>query len=98
MNVRVERPVSHPSCFRESDLSLRQNLLRTLTESQVKSSQQHTDLKLLLSAVKETRVSVLPQDVAEYISLRFRNNLRMQRNSLMLSTTRSRVSFKTYGR
>ncbi|TFY58631.1 hypothetical protein EVJ58_g6299 [Rhodofomes roseus] len=31
------------------------NLLRTLTESQVKTAQQHTDLKLLLSAVKETR-------------------------------------------
>ncbi|KZT72342.1 hypothetical protein DAEQUDRAFT_755185 [Daedalea quercina L-15889] len=31
------------------------NLLRTLTESQVRAAHQHTDLKLLLSAVKETR-------------------------------------------
>jgi len=33
-----------------------QNLLRTLTESQVKASLADTDLKLLLSAVKEGRV------------------------------------------
>lgn len=34
-----------------------QNLLRTLTESQYKTAQRDTDLKLLLSAVKESRVS-----------------------------------------
>lgn len=57
MNVRAAHSVSHPRNVPESDDSLYQNLLRTLTESQVKTSQQHTNLKLLLSAVKETRVS-----------------------------------------
>ena len=98
MNVRAEHSVGHPSCYVASDYPLMQNLLRTLTESQVKTSQKHTDLKLLLSAVKETRVSGLLRDVAQYISLRGRNSLKMQRNSLMPSTTRSRVSCKTYER
>ena len=52
MNVRAIRSVS-PSFF---DFVLYQNLLRTLTESQVKASLADTDLKLLLSAVKEGRV------------------------------------------
>lgn len=57
MNVRAAHFVSHPhNVFASNDYSP-QNLLRTLTESQVKTAQQHTDLKLLLSAVKETRVS-----------------------------------------
>lgn len=41
---------------------------------------------------------MLLEDVAEYISLRCRNNLRMRRNSLMLSTTLLRVCCTTYER
>jgi len=52
MNVRAFRCAS-PSFF---DFILYQNLLRTLTESQVKASLADTDLKLLLSTVKEGRV------------------------------------------
>jgi transcriptional activator SPT7 len=36
-----------------------QNLLRTLTESQVKSPSHQSDLKLLLSTVKEGRVGLI---------------------------------------
>ena len=52
MNVRAFRAIS-PSF---SDFAVHQNLLRTLTESQVKASLADTDLKLLLSTVKEGRV------------------------------------------
>ena len=52
MNVRAFRSTS-PSV---SDFPTHQNLFRTLTESQVKASLADTDLKLLLSTVKEGRV------------------------------------------
>lgn len=52
MNVRALHPVS-PLFF---DFNVYQNLLRTLTEGQVKASLADTDLKLLLSTVKEGRV------------------------------------------
>ena len=52
MNVRAFHPVS-PLFF---DSNVYQNLLRTLTEGQVKASLADTDLKLLLSTVKEGRV------------------------------------------
>lgn len=52
MNVRAFHSVS-PSFF---DFNVYQNLLRTLTEGQVKASLADTDLKLLLSTVKEGRV------------------------------------------
>ena len=52
MNVRAFRSVSPPF----SDFVMHQNLLRTLTEGQVKASLVDTDLKLLLSTVKEGRV------------------------------------------
>lgn len=52
MNVRAFRFVS--PLF--SDFVVNQNLLRTLTEGPVKASLADTDLKLLLSTVKEGRV------------------------------------------
>lgn len=52
MNVRDFHFV-YPLFFH---LHLYQNLLRTLTEAQVKASLADTDLKLLLSTVKEGRV------------------------------------------
>ena len=56
--VDYERtPACHPSHFISAYASDWQNLLRTLTASQVKSSLPESELKLLLSAVKETRVS-----------------------------------------
>ena len=53
-------PVCHPSNILVPNGSYSQNLLRTLTASQVKSSLPESELKLLLSAVKETRVSGWP--------------------------------------
>ena len=50
-------PASHPSHFSTAYDAHHQNLLKTLTASRVKSSFPESDLKLLLSAVKETRVS-----------------------------------------
>ena len=52
MNVRDFYLVSPPFF----DFNVYQNLLRTLTEGQVKASLADTDLKLLLSTVKEGRV------------------------------------------
>lgn len=49
---------SHPASISFANAHDMQNLLRTLTASQVKSSLPESELKLLLSAVKETRVSV----------------------------------------
>lgn len=49
---------SHPASTLFANTANMQNLLRTLTASQVKSSLPESELKLLLSAVKETRVSV----------------------------------------
>ncbi|KAF9783848.1 hypothetical protein BJ322DRAFT_1007972 [Thelephora terrestris] len=52
MNVRAFHPVSPPFF----DFIAYQNLLRTLTEGQVKASLADTDLKLLLSTVKDGRL------------------------------------------
>ena len=52
MNVCASLSISPPFF----DFNGYQNLLRTLTEGQVKASLADTDLKLLLSTVKEGRV------------------------------------------
>jgi len=54
--MNVSSPSTNPSKF---SLTILQNLLRVLTESQVQSAFPDPDLKLLLATVKEGRVSLV---------------------------------------
>ena len=88
MNVRASRSVS-PSFF---DFNGYQNLLRTLTEGQVKASLADTDLKLLLSTVKEGRVCHPRKPTSDHATLMFVRSAKVRMQNFQThSTNHSRV-------
>lgn len=83
MNVRAFHYVS-PLFF---DFNMHQNLLRTLTESQVKASLADTDLKLLLSTVKEGRVCHSPRPAPDRVVTMFIRSAKVRMQNFQTHST-----------